>query len=287
MREIAVRDSLAIFLKEVENYPVLSREEERALAVKYYEEKDYDSARRLVVSNLRFVVKIASEYVSYGFPLVDLIQEGAVGLMQAVKKFNPYKGYRLISYAVWWIRARIHNFIMRSWSLVKIGTTQAQRKLFQKLGRGKKQLKIDEGEELDDKNLSRLAHLFGVKEDDVIGMEMRMASRDFSLDQASSDNQNITYLDSISDYRPNHEEIIESVQTKELVQKGLQYGLDHLSPRERYVIEKRYLTVPNIKLKDLGEELDISKERVRQIETQALKKLRGVIENHLNSDVQI
>ncbi|HWP92128.1 MAG TPA: RNA polymerase factor sigma-32 [Thermodesulfobacteriota bacterium] len=287
MREIAVRDSLTIFLKEVENYPVLSREEERALAVKYYEEKDYDSARRLVVSNLRFVVKIASEYVSYGFPLVDLIQEGAVGLMQAVKKFNPYKGYRLISYAVWWIRARIHNFIMRSWSLVKIGTTQAQRKLFQKLGRGKKQLKIDEGEELDGKNWSRLADLFGVKEDDVIGMEMRMASRDFSLDQASSEDQNITYLDSISDYRPNHEEVIESVQTKELMQKGLQDGLDHLSPRERYVIEKRYLTIPNIKLKDLGEELDISKERVRQIETQALKKLRGVIENHLNSDVQI
>jgi RNA polymerase sigma-32 factor len=287
MREIAVRDSLTIFLKEVENYPVLSREEERALAVKYYEEKDYDSARRLVVSNLRFVVKIASEYVSYGFPLVDLIQEGAVGLMQAVKKFNPYKGYRLISYAVWWIRARIHNFIMRSWSLVKIGTTQAQRKLFQKLGRGKKQLKIDEGEELDGKNLGRLADLFGVKEDDVIGMEMRMASRDFSLDQASSDDRNITYLDSISDYRPNHEEVIESVQTKELMQKGLQDGLDHLSPRERYVIEKRYLTIPNIKLKDLGEELDISKERVRQIETQALKKLRGVIENHLNSDVQI
>ena len=287
MHEIAVRDSLNIFLKEVENYPVLSREEERALAVKYYEEKDYVSARRLVVSNLRFVVKIALEYVSYGFPLVDLIQEGAVGLMQAVKKFNPYKGYRLISYAVWWIRARIHNFIMRSWSLVKIGTTQAQRKLFQKLGRGKKQLNIDEGEGLDGKNLSRLADLFGVKEDDVIGMEMRMASRDFSLDQASSEDQNITHLDSISDYRPNHEEIIESVQTKELVQKGLRDGLDHLSPRERYVIEKRYLTTPNIKLKDLGEELDISKERVRQIETQALKKLRGVIENHLNSDVQI
>ncbi len=287
MREIAVRDSLAIFLKEVENYPVLSREEERALAVKYYEEKDYDSARRLVVSNLRFVVKIASEYISYGFPLVDLIQEGAVGLMQAVKKFNPYKGYRLISYAVWWIRARIHNFIMRSWSLVKIGTTQAQRKLFQKLGRGKKQLKIDDGEALDDKNLSRLADLFGVKEDDVLGMEMRMASRDFSLDQAFSDDQNITHLDAISDYRPNHEEIIESVQTKELVQKGLRDGLNHLSPRERYVIEKRFLTTPSIKLKDLGKDLDVSKERVRQIETQALKKLRGVIENYLNSDVQI
>jgi RNA polymerase sigma-32 factor len=287
MREIAVRDSLAIFLKEVENYPVLSREEERALAVKYYEEKDYDSARRLVVSNLRFVVKIASEYASYGFPLVDLIQEGAVGLMQAVKKFNPYKGYRLISYAVWWVRARIHNFIMRSWSLVKIGTTQAQRKLFQKLSRGKKQLNIDEGKELDERDLKRVADLFGVKEEDVAGMEMRMASRDFSLDQASSEDQNITHLDSISDYRPNHEEIIESVQTKELVQKGLRDGLDHLSPKERYVIEKRYLTTPNIKLKELGEELEISKERVRQIESQALRKLRGVIESRLNGDVQI
>jgi len=145
MREVAVRDSLTIFLKEIEKYPILSREEENALAVRYYEDKDFEAARKLVVSNLRFVVKVASEYVTYGFPLLDLIQEGAIGLMQAVKKFNPYRGYRLISYAVWWIRARIHNFIMKSWSLVKIGTTQSQRKLFQKLGRGKKRLKIVKG----------------------------------------------------------------------------------------------------------------------------------------------
>jgi RNA polymerase sigma-32 factor len=286
MRELAVRDPLNMFLKEIETYPLLSREEEHKLAVRYHEEKDFDSAKKLVVSNLRFVVKIASEYISYGFPLLDLIQEGTIGLMQAVKKFNPYRGYRLISYAVWWIRAKIHNFIMKSWSLVKVGTTQAERKLFQKLSRGKKQLNIVDAE-LTGENLKKVADLFGVKEEDVLSMEMRVASRDFSLDKVSTDDETITYLDSISDYRANQEEIVESMQATELTQEGLQKGFEKLSPRERYVIEKRYLTSPPMKLREVGDELKISKERVRQIETQALKKLRAVIESRLNHGAEI
>ncbi|MBI2487056.1 MAG: RNA polymerase factor sigma-32, partial [Deltaproteobacteria bacterium] len=269
MRELAVRDPLNMFLKEIETYPLLTREEEHKLAVKYHQEKDFESAKKLVVSNLRFVVKIASEYISYGFPLPDLIQEGTIGLMQAVKKFNPYKGYRLISYAVWWIRAKIHNFIMKSWSIVKIGTTQAERKLFQKVSRGKKQLNIVDAE-LTDENLKKVADLFGVRDEDVLSMEMRVSSRDFSLDNVSTDDDTITYLDSISDYRANQEEIIESVQTSELTQEGLQKGLEKLSPRERHVIERRYITSSPMKLRELGDEMDISKERVRQIETQAL-----------------
>lgn len=286
MREIAVRDPLTVFISEIERYPVLSREEEKALAVRYYEHKDFEAARRLVVSNLRFVVKIASEYVTYGFPLLDLIQEGAIGLMEAVRRFNPYKGYRLISYAVWWIRARIHDFIMRSWSLVKIGTTQAERKLFQKLGRGKRQLKIVDGE-ISDEDLKRIADLFGVKEEDVLTMEMRMASRDFSLDEASNDDETLTYLDSISDHRPNHEDLIESLEMSELAEEGLQKGLKQLSPRERYVIEKRYLGTPSAKLRELSDELEISKERVRQIESQALKKLRRAVEDRLTHGPEI
>jgi RNA polymerase sigma-32 factor len=286
MRELAVRDPLNMFLKEIETYPLLSREEEHKLAVRYHEEKDFDSAKKLVVSNLRFVVKIASEYISYGFPLLDLIQEGTIGLMQAVKKFNPYRGYRLISYAVWWITAKIHNFIMKSWSLVKVGTTQAERKLFQKLSRGKKQLNIVDAE-LTGENLKKVADLFGVKEEDVLSMEMRVASRDFSLDKVSTDDETITYLDSISDYRANQEEIVESMQATELTQEGLQKGFEKLSPRERYVIEKRYLTSPPMKLREVGDELKISKERVRQIETQALKKLRAVIESRLNHGAEI
>lgn len=282
MQELALHDPLTVFLREIERYPVLTREEEYELAVRYYEDGDFEAAKKLVVSNLRFVVKIASEYLSYGFPLLDLVQEGTLGLMRAVKKFNPYKGYRLISYAVWWIRARIHNFIMKSWSIVKIGTTQAERKLFQKLNRAKRQLSI-EGDGFADGDLKKVADLFDVKEKDVINMEMRMASRDFSLDTASSDDESLTYLDAIADYRENQEEIIESVQANELTQEGLQRGLQVLSSRERQVVEKRYFSDTPYKLRELSDELGISKERVRQIESQALKKLRKSIENRLHN----
>lgn len=286
MRGIVSRDPLKIFLSDIDKCPVLSREEEYELAVRYREEGDLEAAKRLVISNLRFVTKIASEYVSYGFPLLDLIQEGTIGLMRAVKKFNPDRGYRLISYAVWWIRARIQDFIMKSWSLVKIGTTQAQRKLFQKISRAKKQLNISDGG-LSKENLKRIANLFDVKEKDVLGMEMRMAGRDFSLDAVSSDDETITFLDSIPDYHLNQEEIIDSVETNELTREGLQDGLQILSPKEQYVIEKRYLASPPSKLRELGDELGISKERVRQIEIGALKKLRSTIENRVNRGYSI
>lgn len=286
MREIGSRDPLKIFLRDIEKYPVLSREEEYELAMRYRKEGDLEAAKRLVVSNLRFVTKIASEYASYGFPLLDLIQEGTIGLMRAVNKFNPDRGYRLISYAVWWIRARIQDFIMKSWSLVKIGTTQAQRKLFQKLGRAKKQLNISDND-LSKENLKRVADLFDVKEKDVLGMEMRMAGRDFSLDAASSDDETITYLDSVSDHHLNQEEVIESLEANELIQEGFQDGLQVLSPKEQYIIEKRYLANPPFKLRELGDELGVSKERVRQIEVEALKKLRTTIENRVNRGYDI
>ncbi len=206
--------------------------------------------------------------------------------MRAVKKFNPDRGYRLISYAVWWIRARIQDFIMKSWSLVKIGTTQAQRKLFQKLSRAKKQLNIS-GDDLSEENLKKVADLFNVKEKDVLGMEMRMAERDFSLDAASSDDETITYLDSVSDHHLNQEEVIGSLEVNELIQEGLQDGLQVLSPKEQYIIEKRYLSSPPFKLRELGDELGVSKERVRQIEVEALKKLRTTIENRVNRGYDI
>ena len=286
MRELAIRDPLKLFLGEIEKYPVLSREEEYELALKHYEEGDLEAARQLVVSNLRFVVKIASQYTSYGFPLLDLIQEGTIGLMRAIKKFNPYRGYRLISYAVWWIKARIQSYIMKSWSLVKIGTTQAQRKLFQSIGKAKRELSISH-DELTNEDLKNIAVFFDVRERDVLGMEMRMAGRDFSLNMASSDDESITYLDSIPDSRENQEDIINSVETNEMIEESMQDGFNKLSQKERYIVEKRYLANPPLKLKDLGSELGISKERVRQIESQALKKLRMVVENRLNHGYSI
>ncbi len=286
MRELAIRDPLKLFLGEIEKYPVLSREEEYELALKHYEEGDLEAARQLVVSNLRFVVKIASQYTSYGFPLLDLIQEGTIGLMRAIKKFNPYRGYRLISYAVWWIKARIQSYIMKSWSLVKIGTTQAQRKLFQSLGKAKRELSISH-DELTNEDLKNIADFFDVREKDVLGMEMRMAGRDFSLNMASSDDESITYLDSMPDSRENQEDIINSVETNEMIEESMQDGFNKLSQKERYIVEKRYLANPPLKLKDLGSELGISKERVRQIESQALKKLRMVVENRLNGGYAI
>ncbi|MGB7292350.1 MAG: RNA polymerase factor sigma-32 [Thermodesulfobacteriota bacterium] len=277
MQQIALRDPVNLFLKEVERYPLLSREEEYQLALKHYENNDIEAAKKLVVSNLRFVIKIANEYISYGFPVSDLIQEGTIGLMQAVKRFNPHKGYRLISYAVWWIKARIHNFIMSSWSLVKIGTTQAQRKLFQKIGNAKKKLNI-ERDKLGPEDLKSVADSFGVREKDVLTMEIRLASRDFSLDKHVGDDESTTYIDSLPDFRKNQEEIVEQREADELTYEGLQQGLDKLSEKQRYVIEGRFISSPAKKLRELGEELGISKERVRQIEREALNKIRSVIE---------
>ncbi|MGD9652551.1 MAG: RNA polymerase factor sigma-32 [Candidatus Dadabacteria bacterium] len=273
---------MGIFLREIEKYPVLSRDEEHALALRYYEDKDLEAANQLIVSNLRFVVKIASEYVSYGFALTDLVQEGTLGLMKAVKKFNPHRGYRLISYAVWWIRAGIQNHIMKFWSQVKIGTTQAERKLFHKIGRAKRQLHLDGGT-LSEKDAGKVAELFGVKEKDVIDMELRTAARDFSLDSNVTDDNSITYIDTLPVDGPSQEEVLENIETNVLAHRGLEEGLTKLSPREKRVIESRYLSSPQGKLRELGEELGISKERVRQIEVQALKKLKGEVESSIDS----
>lgn len=277
MNTLAVREPLNIFLKEIEKYPVLTKEEEYKLAVRYYEEKDLEAANTLVVSNLRFVMKIAAEYISYGFALTDLIQEGTIGLMKAVKKFNPYKGYRLISYAVWWIRAKIQNHIMKFWSHVKIGTTQAQRKLFHKIGKAKKELNI-ESNELSPNEAKRVAEVFGVKAEDVMDMELRMASRDYSLDSTTTEEGSMTYMDSLPDQSENQEEIVGKVENRELMHAGLTKGLEKLNPREQLIVESRYLKNPPAKLRELGDELGISKERVRQIEVGALKKLKGSVE---------
>lgn len=267
---------LNMFLREIEKHPVLDKDQEYDLAVKYYENNDIDAANKLVVSNLRFVIKVATEYKSYGFPLMDLVQEGTLGLMQAVKKFNPYSGYRLITYAVWWIKARIHNYIMKFWSNVKIGTTQAQRKIFQKLGSAKRKLNI-ENEKLHKKDVDRIADHFGVKNRDVIEMEMRMSSRDFSLDSKvnNSEEESATYLDMMPGEEKNQEQIVEELETGAIQEENLNKGLKKLNDRERTIIEERFLSGKPKKLRELGDKFGVSKERIRQIEISALKKIKS------------
>src|SRR3989304_8225256 len=183
-----VKNSLETYLVQINQFPLLNQEEEFKLAVRYRKHNDIEAAHKLITSNLRFVVKVAFEYKSYGVKLLDLIQEGNIGLMMAVKKFNPYKGYRFISYAIWWIRAYIQNFIIKTWSLGKIGTTQAQKKLFYKIGKVRKAM---EAEGTDDKKYELLASDLDVAKKDIIEMEQRMSSRDLSLDTPFDDSHEL------------------------------------------------------------------------------------------------
>ncbi len=283
MKAIALNTPLNLFLKEIDSYPVLSKQEEYETAVSYHENGDLEAANKLVLSNLRFVMKIAGEYKSYGFPLMDLIQEGTIGLMHAVKKFNPYKGYRLISYAVWWIKARIHGHIMKFWSSVKIGTTQAQRKLFQKLGSAKRKLNISSSN-LNDEEITKVAAHFGVKEKDVVEMELRHASRDFSLDQsADGDEGSMNYIDILPDKAINQEELVEEIEYNNIAHEELRKGMENLNEREKKVINERFYLENPRKLHEIGEELGVSKERVRQIEKSALAKLQKKMKPNMQS----
>lgn len=269
--------SLHRYLAEISNYPVLSREEEYNLAKKYRDEGDLDAARKLVTSNLKFVVRVANEYKNYGFSTMDIIQEGNVGLMHAVKGFDPTKGYRLISYAVWWIRAYIQNYIIKSWSLVKVGTTQAQRKLFYKLRSTKKELEMG-GEALSTEDYRELAERLDVPDEAVIEMEQRMGSKDLSLDAELTSEKDASHLDFLTGGEANQEELLTKAQEEEKVRKGMAVALKALKDRERYIIEKRVLSDQPLTLEELGTKFNISRERVRQIESAALKKIKDVLE---------
>jgi len=272
---VATYDSLSVFMREMEKHPLLSKEEEHALAVRYYENEDLKAANKLVVSNLRFVVRIASEYRSYGFSMMDLVQEGSIGLMHAVQKFNPYKGYRLISYAVWWIRVRIQNHIMKFWSNVKIGTTQSQRKLFQRIEGAKRKLGIT-ASHMEDDDISRLADHFGVKEEEISEMRTRVSKRDFSLsERPAGDDSSATYGEMLPDPSDNQEQVLSDLGFHNLARENLREALEMLSTRQKKVINERYFTEPPRKLHEIARDLGVSQERVRQIQAESIGKLRG------------
>jgi len=268
--------SLQKYMAELSNYPVLSRKEEYELAMKYKNDGDLDAARKLVSSNLKFVVKVANEYKNYGLNTMDLIQEGNIGLMQAVKGFDPNKGYRIISYAVWWIRAYIQNYIIKSWSLVKVGTTQAQRKLFYKLRSTKNQLELGDGN-LSAEDYKELADKLNVSNEAVIEMDKRMGGKDFSLDAEIKGDTELSHMDFLADDDVNQEELITKAEEDDIVKSGMVDALKVLKDRERFIIENRILSDKPLTLEELGEKYNISRERVRQIENAALKKMKGVL----------
>lgn len=269
--------SLHRYLAEISNYPVLSREEEYELARKYREDGDLEAARKLVTSNLKFVVSVANEYKNYGFNTMDIIQEGNIGLMHAVKGFDPTKGYRLISYAVWWIRAYMQNYIIKSWSLVKVGTTQAQRKLFYKLRSAKNELELGK-DNLSAEDYKELAQKLNVSDKAVIEMDQRMGGKDLSLDAEIKSDNDMSHLDFLADSGVNQEDLLTKSQEAEIVKDGMSDALETLKDRERYIIEQRVLSDSPKTLDELGTKYNISRERVRQIESAALKKIKSVLQ---------
>lgn len=267
-----VSDNMSRYLAEIRRFPVLSAEEEYRLAVKLYEEQDLSAAQTLITANLRFVVKVAGEYRAYGMKTLDLIQEGNVGLMMAVRKFNPYKGFRLISYAVWWIRAYIQNYIISTWSLLKIGTTQAQRKLFFKLNQAKNAIKNMIGED----DLPAASQALDVKESEIVEMEQRMRG-DYSLDSETADGEGATLLDNLADDRMNQEEILADSQQAALLEREISSIMTRLNEKERFVIENRVTAEEPMTLQEIADHFAISRERVRQIEEGALKKMKNFL----------
>jgi RNA polymerase sigma-32 factor len=267
-----VADSLTLYLNEIRRFPVLSPEEELRLALRLYEEKDLEAAQRLITSNLRFVVKIAAEYRSYGVKMLDMIQEGNIGLMLAVRKFNPHKGFRLISYAVWWIRAYIQNHIISAWSLLKIGTTQAQRKLFFKLNQAKNAIRNMTGAD----DLEATALSLDVKEAEVEEMGERLRG-DFSLDAEVRDGDGYSLLESLADGRQNQEEMLADQQEQALLKREITTALATLNEKERFVVEHRVAADEPMTLQEIADTYAISRERVRQIEQAALKKMKTAL----------
>ena len=264
-----VADSLTLYLAEIRKFPVLTPDEERLYAVKFHEEKDLEAAHRLITANLRFVVKVAAEYKAYGMKMLDLIQEGNIGLMMAVRKFDPHKGIRLISYAVWWIRAYIQNYIISAWSLLKIGTTQAQKKLFFKLNQAKNAIRRLTGG--DDTEATALS--LHVKESEVIEMDQRMRG-DYSLDAELVAGEGLTMLENLVDERQNQEEALAEQQEASLLHGQVAQAMERLNEKERYVIETRVTADEPLTLQEIADHFSISRERVRQIEEGALKKIK-------------
>jgi RNA polymerase sigma-32 factor len=275
---------LRAYLRDIQKFPVLEADDEYILAKRWVDDGDYEAAHQLVTSHLRLVAKIASGYRGYGLPMSEVIAEGNIGLMQAVKKFDPDKGFRLSTYAMWWIRASIQEFVLRSWSLVKMGTSAAQKKLFFNLKKMKKRLKkVDESQTLTPDEIRTIASELDVSEQDVVDMDLRMSAHDQHLNAriSGADGEGAEWGDMLADTRENQEEILGDHE--DFMQKrGLMLqAMKTLSERERDIIRDRRLLEEPLTLEEISHRYNISRERVRQIEARAMEKMtQAVLQAH-------
>ena len=261
-------------MQEIKKFPILSKEEEYMLAKKYQENDDTEAAHKLVTSHLRLVAKIAMGYRGYGLPITDLISEGNVGIMQAVKKFDTDKGFRLATYAMWWIRAQIQEYVLRSWSLVKIGTTAAQKKLFFNLKKLKNQLKSINENNLSPENVREIARRLDVKEAEVIEMDNRLYASDHSLNNKVNQDIGSEWQDMLVDENETQDITIANKDEYNFRKNLVFKAMNVLNSREKEIIKLRRLSDNPKKLEELSQKFNISRERVRQIEEKAIEKLQ-------------
>lgn len=266
--------SIDSYLQAARNIPILSAEEEHALAVQLHEHGDLEAAQKLVLSHLRFVAHIARSYNGYGLSLADLVQEGNIGLMKAVKRFDPTVGVRLISFAVYWIRAEIHEYILRNWRIVKVATTKAQRKLFFNLRGKKKQLGW-----FNDEEVGSVAEDLGVKRTDVLEMEKRLSGLDIGFDGPDDNDETLSPAPAnyLEDNSQEPSRLIENKDWSDNQETRLHTALENLDDRSRDILQQRWLNDKKSTLHQLADKYDISAERIRQLENNAIKKLRNVI----------
>jgi RNA polymerase sigma-32 factor len=267
--------NLEQYVQAVNRFPMLSAEREQELARRYRDKEDLDAARELVLSHLRVVVAIARNYLGYGLPHADLIQEGNIGLMKAVKRFDPERGVRLVSFAIHWIRAEIHEFVLRNWRLVRVATTKAQRKLFFNLRSMKSGLDpLTQGE------IDAMAETLNVKPEEVAEMETRLAGRDVPLEPVGGDDEERSFapISYLADPAAEPSQVLEAEESARVRAAGLATALESLDPRSRRIIEARWLREKDgATLHDLAQEFNVSAERIRQIESKAMQKMRGLI----------
>jgi RNA polymerase sigma-32 factor len=271
---------LSRYLVEIRRFPVLSADEEFMLAKRYQQYEDPQAAHRLVTSHLRLVAKIAMGYRGYGLPVGDVVSEGNIGLMQAVKRFDPDKGFRLATYAIWWIKASIQEYILRSWSLVKMGTTANQKKLFFNLRKAKGKISALEEGDLRPDQVKAIATKLGVEEQEVIEMNRRLGG-DSSLNVMMRDDGTAEWQDMLVDDTDNQEAILTRTEEAANRHEALGKALEILNPRERRIFEARRLLEDPLTLEELSEEFGVSRERVRQIEARAFEKVQGAVRRNL------